>query len=98
MSSLIRRSTQQAVQPDPLLSAQVADAQAPGLVSAARIQSVAFATNVAIQQAAMLSMATNRAFELSPAGEHVYKAIFLAYGSVAANEIQRLGMYEGGRS
>lgn len=94
-SHIVRRL---GVQPDPLLSAQVTDAQAPGLVVAARLQSVASATNVGIQQAGMLSMAVNRAFELSPAGEHVYNALFLAFGSVAATEISRLGMYQGGRS
>jgi hypothetical protein len=96
MSNLIRRIAQP-VQPDPLLSAQIADAQTPGLVTAGRLQSVGLAATVAIQQAETLQLAVHRAFELNPAGDHVYKAIFLAYGSVATAEIQRLGMYQGGR-
>ena len=99
MSSLIRRSAAAPpVAPDAELSRRIADAQVPGLLTAARIQSAAFATNIAIQQAGMLSMAVNRAFEMSPAGEHVYNAIFMAYGSVATIEIQRLGLQQGGQS
>lgn len=81
--------------PDDLIQ-QIAHAQAPGLVAAARLQAVGLAAHVGIQQAGMLQMAVNRAFEMSPAGEHVYQAIFLAYGSVATTEIQRLGLHAGG--
>lgn len=98
MSALIpRRSAPvQVLDPDATLNQQIIRAQTPGVLAAARIQSAAFATNVGIQQAAMLSMAVNRAFELSPAGEQVYQALLMAYGSVAVSELQSLGLH--GRS
>lgn len=109
MSSLMpHRSTQsyptatparavQAVPTDRLLDAQVAAAQRAGIVAAARIQSGAFATSVALSNAVMLSRAADTAFRLSPMGEEVYRSIFYAYGSVATNEIQRLGFHAGER-
>jgi hypothetical protein len=95
MSSLVSRRSilAQRLDPNETLGQQIAQAQTPGLVAAAHLQAAAFATHVAIQQSAMLSMAVNRAFEQSPAGEQVYNAIFLAYGSVAVSEIQRLGVH-----
>jgi len=96
MSSLVPRRSVQIARPDDALNQRVLRAQGPGIVAAARIQSAAFATNVALQQAAMLSMAANRAFKLSPMGEDIYQAILMAYGSLAATEIQRLGMGQDG--
>lgn len=100
MSSLIPRrpapAPMRVIDPDDALNRQLVRAQTPGVLAAARIQSAAFATNVAIQQAAMLSAAANRAFKMSPMGEEVYQAIFMAYGSMAATEIQRLGLHHGG--
>lgn len=102
MSSLIPRrpapapAPVQVLDPDAALNRQIVRAQTPGVLAAASIQSAAFATNVALQQAAMLSLAANRAFKMSPMGEDVYQAIFMAYGSVAVTEIQRLGLHPGG--
>jgi hypothetical protein len=98
MSSLIpRRSAPvQVLDPDAALNRQIVRAQAPGLVAAARLQSVGLAAHVGIQQAGVLQLAVSRAFEQAPAGEHVYQAIFLAYGSVATAEIQGLGIHAGG--
>ena len=95
--SLTRHTSSAPVpEPDDSLSQQIARAQAPGLVAAARLQAVGLAASVGIQQAGMLQLAVSRAFEMSPAGEHVYQAIFLAYGSVASTEIQRLGVHQDG--
>ena len=97
--SLIRRNAQQGVaQPDPLLNAQVADAERVGVAAVARIQAGAFATSVAMQNACMLSRAANAAFKVSPMGEDMYQAILGAYGSLAVNEIQGLSFQGRGRS
>jgi hypothetical protein len=99
MSSLMRR---QAAQPAPaadtLLSAQVVEAERSGIAAVARIQAGAFATSVAMQNACMLSRAANAAFKVSPMGEEVYQAIFMAYGTLAVTEIQSLGFRDRGRS
>lgn len=93
MSSLIPKRQPQVVPADVVLNARLRAAQEPGIVAAARLQAGAFAANVALQQAAMLSMAANRAFKLSPMGEDSYQAILAAYGSLATIEIQRLGLH-----
>jgi hypothetical protein len=62
----------------------------------ARLQAGAFAASVAMHNATMLSRAADAAFRISPMGEDVYRGILMAYGSVAVNEIQRLGLHEGG--
>lgn len=98
MSSLVRRSTQQVLQPDPLLNAQVMDAERVGVAAVARLQAGAFATSVALQNATMLSRAANAAFKVSPMGEDIYQSILMAYGSLAVTEIQALGMQGRGRS
>jgi hypothetical protein len=90
MSALVRRSPTQVIQPDPILNAQVAEAERGGITAVARIQAGAFATSVAMQNATMLSRAANAAFKVSPMGEDVYQAILMAYGSLAVNEIQGL--------
>ena len=51
---------------------------------------------MALQNATMLSRAANAAFKVSPMGEDVYQAIFMAYGTLAINEIQGLSMRRGG--
>ena len=99
MSALIRRPTQPPAAPtDTLLNAQVADAERVGIAAVARLQAGAFATSVAMQNACMLSRAANAAFKVSPMGEEVYQAIFMAYGSLAVTEIQTLGLQNRGRS
>lgn len=98
MPNLSRRpATAQALELDAALSQHLHHAQMPGLVAAARIQSAALAAGVGVHEAARLSRAVNWAFEQSPAGEPVYQAIFMAYGAVAASEVQRLGLHTGGR-
>jgi hypothetical protein len=105
MSSLVPRRSQpvQAVepdwpaQPDRLLAMQVAEAERPGIVAAARIQAGAFAASVAMQNAIMLSRTTDAAFRTSPMGEDVYRSIFAAFGNFATNEIHRLNIHDGGQ-
>ena len=98
MSNLVRRSSQQVVPPDPLLNAQVADAERVGIAAVARIQAGAFATSVAMQNATMLSRAANAAFKVSPMGEDIYQSILMAYGTLAVTEIQALSLQGRGRS
>jgi hypothetical protein len=92
MSNIVSRRSTQVVQPDHYLNAQVAEAERGGITAVARIQAGAFATSVALQNAAMLSRAANAAFKASPLGEEVYQSIFAAYGTLAVAEIQALGM------
>jgi hypothetical protein len=91
-----RRAAAEAVEPDHLLNSQVANAERVGIAAVARIQSGAFATSVAIQNATMLSRAANVAFKVSPMGEDVYQAIFMAYGTLAVAEIQALSLQDRG--
>jgi hypothetical protein len=91
-----RQASQPAPAPDPRLNAQVSEAERVGIAAVARLQAGAFATSVAIQNATMLSKAANEAFKVSPMGEHVYQAIFMAYGSLAVAEIQALGLQNRG--
>jgi hypothetical protein len=98
-SDLVRHHAASPVaQPDPTLNAQVAAAERVGITAVARIQAGAFAASVAMQNATMLSRSADAAFRISPMGEDAYRAILMAYGSFAVNEIQRLGLHEGGRS
>jgi hypothetical protein len=92
----VRQASQPAPAPDPRLNSQVAEAERVGIAAVARLQAGAFATSVAIQNATMLSKAANDAFKVSPMGEHVYQAIFMAYGSLAVAEIQALGLQNRG--
>jgi hypothetical protein len=96
-SDLVARQPASVVaQPDPALNAQVAAAERVGIAAVARIQAGAFAASVAMQNATMLSRSADAAFRISPMGEDIYRAILMAYGSFATNEIQRLGLHEGG--
>jgi hypothetical protein len=100
MSHLARRHEAEPVEyldPDPLLSAQIAGAQRPGIATAARIQSGAFATSTGLHNAVMLSQAVDNAFRVSPMGESAYRRIFEAFATFAAQEIERLGFQNGGR-
>jgi hypothetical protein len=98
MANLVPRRSTQVVPADPLLSAQVADAERVGIAAVARIQAGAFATSVALQNATMLSRAANAAFKVSPMGEDIYQSILMAYGTLAVAEIQSLGFKHGGQS
>jgi hypothetical protein len=84
------------VSPDRDLNREIAKAERAGIVAAARINSGAFATSVAIHHAAVLSQATDTAFRISPMGESAYR-IFTAFGNFAANEINLLAFHEGGQ-
>ena len=98
MPNLVPSRTQQVVQPDSALNADVVAAERVGIAAVARIQAGAFATSVAMQNATMLSRAANAAFKVSPMGEEVYQAIFTAFGSLAVTEIQSLSFQGRGRS
>jgi hypothetical protein len=95
MSSLVPRQSAPIQAPDQSLNAEVAQAEQVGIATVARIQAGAFATSVAMQNAAMLSRAANAAFKVSPMGEDVYQSILMAYGTFAVAEIQGLGAHGG---
>ncbi len=92
MPNIVRRTNQQVAQPDPILNAQVAEAERVGITAVARLQSGAFAASVAMQNTTMLSRSADAAFRVSPMGEDAYRAILAAYGTLAVAEIQALGM------
>jgi hypothetical protein len=95
---LVPRQTSQTVPAaDPTLNAQIAQAERVGLSAVARIQAGAFAASVAMQNATMLSRSADAAFRVSPMGEDIYRSILMAYGVFATNEIQRLGLHDGGQ-
>jgi hypothetical protein len=94
---LVPRQPAPVAQPDPALNSQVAEAERVGIAAVARIQAGAFATSVALQNATMLSRAANAAFKISPMGEEVYQAIFMAYGTLAVTEIQALSLQNRGQ-
>jgi hypothetical protein len=99
MANIVRRQQQVAVAPpDQILNVQVTEAERVGIVSVARLQAGAYVTSVALQNATMLSRAANAAFKVSPMGEDVYQAIFMAYGTLAINEIQGLSLRGRGMS
>jgi hypothetical protein len=103
MSRMIPRRSAVPIPPAPparasrSLNAEIADAQRPGLVVAARIQSGAFATSVALSNAVMLSRTTDAAFAASPMGESAYRRIFEAFAGFATREIEGLSFHDGGR-
>ena len=98
MSNLVPRRAQQPAQLDPVANAEVAAAHRAGFGAVARVQTGAFVTSVALQNAAMLSRAANAAFKVSPMGEDIYQAILMAYGSLAVTEIQALSSQDRRRS
>ena len=73
------------------------DAERVGVAAVARLQAEAFAASVAMHNASMLSRSADAAFRISPMGEDIYRAILMAYGSVAVAEIQSLGLQAGGQ-
>jgi hypothetical protein len=93
MRSLVPRHPVEAIAPDRGLNAEVAAAERVGIAAVARVQAGAFVTSVAMQNATMLSRAANAAFKVSPMGEDVYQAIFMAYGTLAISEIQGLSFH-----
>jgi hypothetical protein len=98
MSSLIPRRSGPVIRPDQILNAQIAEAERPGIIAAARIHSGAFATSTAIHHAVVLSRAADAAFKASPMSEDLYRSLLMAYGNFASNEIIRLSLHAGGQS
>jgi hypothetical protein len=92
-----RRSGSIVVQSDPILSAQLAEAQRQNLVSATRVHGGLVVASAAMQGAVTLSHAADVAFKTSPMGEDVYRSIVMAYGNFVVGEIHRLGIYGGGQ-
>jgi hypothetical protein len=68
----------------------VRSAQLPGQVAAAKIESAAFATHVALHHAGMLSAAEARLLQQAPLGEGRYRAIADAFAGYACHEIALL--------
>ena len=96
---LILRQTSEPVRvADPQLNRAVEAAERPTIVAAARVHGAAFVASSAMHHAMMLSRTADAAFRISPMGEDIYRAILMAYGSVATSEIQRLGLHEGRES
>jgi hypothetical protein len=91
-----RQSSQPVRAPDPRLNHGVAEAERVGIAAVARLQAGAFAASVAMQNMTMLSRSADAAFRTSPMGEDAYRAILAAYGTLAAGEIQALGLQNRG--
>ena len=72
------------------LGATLRAAQVPGQRAAAKIESAAFATHVALSHATMLSAAEGRALQQAPLGEARFKAINDAFAGYCCEEIQLL--------
>jgi hypothetical protein len=85
------------VRPDDVLNAQIAEIERVGARGAARVQAGAFVASVAMQNACMLSRAADASFRVSPMGDDTYRAILMAYGSLAVTEVQSLSFRDGGR-
>jgi hypothetical protein len=97
MSNIVPRRSIQVVQPDHLLNTHVANAERAGIAAVARLQAAGYAGSVAMQGATTLSRSADAAFRLSPMGEDTYRAILMAYGSVAVSEIQALSLQNRGQ-
>jgi hypothetical protein len=68
----------------------IRQAQLPGQVAAARIESASFAAHVALHHAGMLSAAEARLIQQAPLGEGRYRAIADAFAGYACHEIALL--------
>lgn len=98
MTSLARRQSAATVaQPDPILNAQLTEAQRQNLVATARVQGSVVVASTAMQGAVTVSHAADVAFKISPMGEDAYRSIVMAYGNFVVGEIQRLGLHSGGQ-
>lgn len=96
-SNLVSRRHIPGAQPGPTLNAQIAEAELPGLLAAARINAALLASSVGLHGAAKLSRSADAAYKVSPNGDLTYRDIVAAFGAVAAGEVQRLAMHrEGG--
>jgi hypothetical protein len=72
------------------LGTRLRDAQIPGQVAAAKIESAAFTARTALSHAAMLSGAEARAIEYAPLGEARYKAICDSFAGYCCEELTLL--------
>jgi hypothetical protein len=92
-----RQTSQPARAADAQLNREVEAAERPIIAAAARVHGAAYVASSAMHHAVMLSRTADVAFRISPMGEDIYRAILMAYGSVATSEIQRLGLHGGGQ-
>ncbi len=74
------------------LDASLRQAQVPGMRAAAKIESAAFATHVALQHASVLSAAEGNLLMIAPLGEARYRAIVDAFAGYACQEISLLAV------
>ncbi len=72
------------------LSRELATAQRPAQLAAARIEAAAFTTHTALHHAGMLSAVEARLIQQAPLGEPRFKAIADAFAGYACHEIALL--------
>lgn len=72
------------------LDATLRQAQVPGMRAAAKIESAAFATHVALSHAALLSAAEANLLTMAPLGEARYRAIVDSFAGLACHELSLL--------
>ncbi|MFN8103919.1 MAG: hypothetical protein U0U69_05610 [Acidimicrobiia bacterium] len=73
------------------LARRVDEAEADGVVAAARIRGAAHATHTALTEVAILSNIEAQLVKLCPLGEARYQVIVDGFAGVAVTEIMRLG-------
>ncbi|MFN8103942.1 MAG: hypothetical protein U0U69_05740 [Acidimicrobiia bacterium] len=73
------------------LARRVDNAEADGVVAAARIRAAAYATHTALTETAILSNIEAQLVKLCPLGEARYQAIVDSFAGVAVAEVMRLG-------
>jgi len=69
------------------LDATLRQAQVPGMRAAAKIESAAFATHVALSHAALLSATEANLLTMAPLGEARYRAIVDSFAGLACHEL-----------
>jgi hypothetical protein len=89
-TELVRFPSRRLTRDERRLEVSLRAAQFPGQRAAAKIESAAFATHVALSHAAMLSAAEERAIRNAPLGEARYKAICDAFAGYCCEEISLL--------
>lgn len=72
------------------LDSTLRQAQVPGMRAAAKIESAAFATHVALSHAGMLSASEANLLTMAPLGEGRYRAIVDSFAGYACQEISLL--------
>jgi hypothetical protein len=89
-TDLIQTTPRRLSRVDRQRAATLRDAQLPGQRAAARIESAAFATHVALSHATQLAAAEARAIEYAPLGEPRYKAICDGFAGLCVEELSLL--------